>query len=95
MAVVDISGRPYAVLDINFEGERLGDLPTEMVRHFLQSFAFAAGMTLHIRLLAGDNDHHRAEAVFKALAKALLAATRLEPRLAGEAPSTKGVVERG
>jgi imidazoleglycerol-phosphate dehydratase len=94
LAVVDISGRPYAALDIRFTGEKLGDLPTEMISHFLQSFAFSSGMTLHLRLLAGENDHHRAEAIFKALARALLAATRIEPRLAGEAPSTKGMVER-
>jgi imidazoleglycerol-phosphate dehydratase len=95
MVVIDISGRPYAVLDIPFQSERLGELPTEMIKHFLQTFAFAAGITMHIRLLAGENDHHKSEAVFKALAKALMAATRLEPRLAGEAPSTKGILERG
>lgn len=95
LAVVDISGRPFAALDLSFAGERLGELPTEMVPHFLRTFAFEARLTLHVRLLAGESDHHRAEAIFKALAKALMAATRIEPRLAGEVPSTKGVIERG
>lgn len=95
LVAVDLSGRPHAALDISFSGERLGNLPTEMIPHFLHSFALEARLTLHIRLLAGQNDHHRAEAIFKALARALMAATRIESRLVGEIPSTKGVLERG
>ena len=87
---LDISGRPYAVLDMPFAGERIGQLPTEMIEHFLWSLAQNAGLTLHVRLLAGRNDHHRAEGVFKALARALDIATRLDPRIAGVIPSTKG-----
>jgi imidazoleglycerol-phosphate dehydratase len=89
---LDLSGRPYAVLDLPFGGPMLGTLPTELVAHFLQSLAHEARMTLHARVLAGDNDHHRAEAVFKALARALESATRLDPRLGGGIPSTKGTL---
>ena len=70
-----------------------GLIGSEMVRHFLRSFATEARITLHIRLLAGENDHHRAEATFKALARALDAATRYDPRIAGIVPSTKGVLD--
>jgi imidazoleglycerol-phosphate dehydratase len=94
-AVVDISGRPFAAVDLPFAGEMIGQMPTEMVRHFLRSFAAEARVTLHIRLLAGENDHHRAEAAFKALARALDAATRPDPRIAGVVPSTKGVLDGG
>lgn len=92
LAALDISGRPYLVADIPFAGERIGALPTEMIEHFLWSFAQNAGLTLHLRLLAGRNDHHRAEAIFKALARALGAAVRLDPRMEGIIPSTKGTL---
>jgi imidazoleglycerol-phosphate dehydratase len=92
-AVVDISGRPFAALHLPFAGERIGEMPAEMVPHFLRSFATEARITLHVRLLAGENDHHRAEACFKALARALDAATTRDPRIAGVVPSTKGVLE--
>jgi imidazoleglycerol-phosphate dehydratase len=94
-AVVDISGRPFAAVDLPFAGEMIGGMPTEMVRHFLRSFAAEARITLHVRLLAGENDHHRAEAACKALARALDAATRPDPRIAGVVPSTKGVLDGG
>ena len=92
-AVVDISGRPFAAVDLPFAGERIGEMPAEMVPHFLRSFATEARITLHVRLLAGENDHHRAEACFKALARALDAATTHDLRIAGVVPSTKGVLE--
>jgi imidazoleglycerol-phosphate dehydratase len=92
LVALDLSGRPWAALDIPFDGERLGQLPTEMIEHFLWSFAQHAGLTLHIRLLAGRNDHHRAEAIFKALARALGQATRIDPRRQGAIPSTKGTL---
>ncbi len=91
--VVDISGRPFAAIDLPFAGERIGAMPAEMVPHFLRSFAMEARITLHVRLLAGENDHHRAEACFKALGRALDAATRHDPRIAGIVPSTKGVLD--
>jgi imidazoleglycerol-phosphate dehydratase len=87
---VDLSGRGFAAVDLPFGGEMIGALPTEMVPHFLRSFAVEARLTLHVRLLAGENDHHRAEATFKALARALELATRLDPRIADQVPSTKG-----
>ncbi|MGI8550366.1 MAG: imidazoleglycerol-phosphate dehydratase HisB [Dehalococcoidia bacterium] len=93
MVVVDIRGRGHASIDLPFHGERIGELPTEMVSHFLKSFAEQARLTLHVRLMAGENDHHRAESAFKALARALAAATRLDPRIAGVVPSSKGVLE--
>ena len=87
-AVVDVGGRPYAVLDIPFRGERVGALPTQLVDHALEAFARTAGVTLHLRA-SGRNDHHVAEAAFKALARALRGAVAPDSRRAGVA-STKG-----
>lgn len=87
-AVLDVGGRPYAVLDIPFRGERIGALPAQLVEHALESLARTGGLTLHLRA-AGRNDHHVAEAAFKALARALRAAVAVDPRRAGVA-STKG-----
>ncbi len=87
---VDISGRPFCVVNAAWTLDRIGELPASLVEHLLCSFATAARLTLHARVLAGENDHHRAEALCKALGRALCAATRLEPRRQGEAPSTKG-----
>ncbi len=89
---VDISGRPHCVLDVTWTLERIGELPASLFEHLLCSFATEARLTLHARVLAGENDHHRAEAVCKALGRALAAATRIEPRLQGRAPSTKGTI---
>jgi imidazoleglycerol-phosphate dehydratase len=91
-AVVDISGRPYAATSFDWIGERIGEAPTEMVAHVLQSLAVGARLTLHVRQLAGANDHHIAEAAMKALGRALDAATRLDERIAGMVPSTKGTL---
>jgi imidazoleglycerol-phosphate dehydratase len=89
---LDLSGRGFAAIDVPFRGEMIGTLPTEMVPHFLRSFAIEGRLTLHVRLLAGENDHHRAEATFKALARALELATRVDPRIASQVPSTKGAL---
>src|SRR5215207_1504328 len=89
---VDLGGRGWASIDLPFRGPTLGGLSSEMIPHLLQSFATEGRFGLHVRLLAGENDHHRAEATFKALARALDDATRPDPRLAGEVPSTKGVI---
>lgn len=91
-AVLDLSGRPFAAIGLDFVGERIGEAPAEMVSHVLQSFSVGARLTLHVRQLAGANDHHIAEAAMKALGRALDAATRLDPRIAGEVPSTKGTL---
>ena len=87
-SVVDVGGRPYAVIDLPFRGERVGGLPIQLVEHALEAFARAAGVTLHLRG-AGRNDHHLAEAAFKALGRALRAACAPDPRREGVA-STKG-----
>jgi imidazoleglycerol-phosphate dehydratase len=87
-AVVDVGGRPYAVIDLPFRGERVGVLPLQLIEHALESFAQTSGTTLHLRG-SGRNDHHLAEAAFKALARALRAACETDPRRDGVA-STKG-----
>ena len=88
---LDLSGRPYAVIDLPFRGERMGELSTQLVEHALGSFAQAAGATLHLSG-TGRNDHHLAEAAFKALARSLRAAVTIDPRRSGVA-STKGSLE--
>lgn len=89
---VDLGGRAWASIDLPFHGTSIGGLSTELIPHVLQAMATDGRFALHVRLLAGENDHHRAEATFKALARALDDATRPDPRLQGEVPSTKGVI---
>lgn len=91
-AVVDASGRGFAVVQATFSGPRIGSLETHLVQHFLETFAREAGITLHASVLVGENDHHIAEALFKALARALDGATQIDPRLADAVPSTKGTL---
>lgn len=86
--VIDVGGRPYAVVELPFRGERVGGLPLQLVEHALEAFARTAGVTLHVRA-AGRNDHHIAEAAFKALGVALREACQEDPRRRGS-PSTKG-----
>ena len=88
-AVVDISGRPFADVNLNLQRERIGNLSCEMLPHFFSSFATSASITLHVDVLKGKNDHHRAESAFKALALALRAAFKREGT---DIPSTKGVL---
>jgi imidazoleglycerol-phosphate dehydratase len=87
---VDLSGRGYSVLDMQFNDNDMFGFPTDLVRHFLETLAIEAKMNLHARVVYGTNDHHKAEATFKALGRALGAATRIDPRISGELPSTKG-----
>jgi imidazoleglycerol-phosphate dehydratase len=87
-AVVDVGGRPYAVVELPFRGDRAGELPLQLVEHAIEAFARTAGATIHLRG-AGRNDHHLAEAAFKALGRALRAASEPDPRRRGVA-STKG-----
>ncbi len=89
---VDISGRGYAVCEARWSGAAVGGLPTDLVAHFLDAFAREAGIGVYARVLAGAIDHHKAEALFKALGRALGDATRVEPRLQGRAASTKGTL---
>ncbi|KAG0315554.1 imidazoleglycerol-phosphate dehydratase [Podila horticola] len=89
-AVVDISGRPHASIDLGLKREMIGTLSCEMIPHVMESFAQAAGITLHVDVLKGFNDHHRAESAFKALAVALKSA--IERTGTNDVPSTKGVL---
>ena len=89
-AVVDLSGRPFAAVDLKLVRDSIGAIACENLGHVLRSFATAARITLHVEVLAGENDHHRAEAAFKAVALALGAAVTRTG--AGDVPSTKGVL---
>lgn len=92
---VDLGGRGYYVQRHPFVPQPFGQLDTDLVRHFLETFAFEARINLHIVTLYGSNAHHQVEAVFKALGRALDAATQLDPRLGERLPSTKGHIETG
>ncbi|MDD5510277.1 MAG: imidazoleglycerol-phosphate dehydratase HisB [Dehalococcoidales bacterium] len=91
--VVDLSGRGYTVLDLPFSDNDMFGFPTDLVRHFLETFAVEARINLHARFLYGVNDHHKAEALFKALGRALDKATRIDERIRGKLPSTKEFLE--
>jgi imidazoleglycerol-phosphate dehydratase len=90
---VDISGRGYTVLDLPFADNDMFGFPTDLIRHFLETFATEGRLNLHAKVVYGVNDHHRAEALFKALGRALDMATRVDERISGELPSTKGLLE--
>ena len=92
MVALDLSGRGYAVVNSGLEGQTVETLPGEMVDHLLESFALEAKLNLHVRILDGKNGHHKAEAIFKALAKSLRHALTPDPRSGGRVPSTKGTI---
>ena len=92
LVALDLGGRPYAVVKAAFDDPVIGDLPSDLVRHFLEVFALEARMNLHAQVLVGGNDHHKAEAIFKALARALRQALTVDPRVAEDVPSTKGTI---
>lgn len=89
---LDVSGRPYTVFRAEWRTATIGQFPTDLVEHFFESFAVHARLTLHARSEYGRNDHHVAEALFKALARALRAAVAIDPRRSG-VPSTKGTLD--
>ncbi|MAH39531.1 MAG: imidazoleglycerol-phosphate dehydratase [Dehalococcoidales bacterium] len=89
MVAVDISGRGYTVLELPFVDNDMTGFATDLIRHFLEAFASEAKLNLHARIIYGTNDHHKAEALFKALGKALDKATGIDERISGELPSTK------
>lgn len=89
---VDLGGRPYARVELPFIRDLVGELPTENVAHLLESFASEGRFNLHLKVEGGGNDHHVAEAAMKALARALRDAVGVDPRAAGEIPSTKNVL---
>jgi len=91
---VDISGRAYTVLELPFTGNDMAGFPTDLIRHFLESLAIEARLNLHANITYGTNDHHKAEALFKALGRALDVATGVDARISGELPSTKKRLER-
>ena len=92
LVAVDLGGRPYCVVQATFATPRVGQLGTDLVPHLLESLAFHGRLNLHAQVFYGHNDHHTVEALFKALGRALDAATRLDPRLSEAIPSTKGVL---
>jgi imidazoleglycerol-phosphate dehydratase len=89
---IDVSGRPFLVFKAKFGRDKVGAFDTELVQEWFQAFAMNAGITLHVEVLSGTNDHHIAEACFKGLARALRAAFAIDPRALGEVPSTKGTL---
>lgn len=91
-AAVDLSGRPFLVFDVPVARARVANFDLDMLQEFFRAFAFNAETTLHVKMHYGHNLHHVTEAVFKAVARALVQATRLDPRIAGLLPSTKGVL---
>ncbi|TAK46762.1 MAG: imidazoleglycerol-phosphate dehydratase HisB [Xanthobacteraceae bacterium] len=88
--VIDISGRPVLVFKAEFSRDKIGEFDTDLVREWFNAFALNAGVTLHVETLYGTNNHHISESCFKGLARALRAAVAIDPRAAGEVPSTKG-----
>ncbi len=92
MVAVDFSGRAYTQLELSFSGNDMAGFATDLIRHFLESLAVEARINLHARVLYGTNDHHKAEALFKALGRALDMATRVDERTSGRLPSTKGLL---
>ncbi len=93
VVVIDLSGRGYHVLELPFDDNDMTGFPTDLVRHFLEAFAIEGKLNLHARIAYGVNDHHKAEALFKALGRALDKATRVDTRIIGELPSTKEFLE--
>jgi imidazoleglycerol-phosphate dehydratase len=89
---IDLSGRSYAVIHAEWQTPYVGNIPTTLFPHFFESFAMTARCNLHARVLYGRDDHHQAEALFKAWARALDIATQIDPRRAGSIPSTKGMM---
>jgi len=92
VAAIDLSGRPFSVIDLNVRAQQVGDLPTELVQDFFEGFANAARANVHLKVLYGRSSHHQIEAVFKAFARALRVACAKDRRLARMLPSTKGLL---
>jgi imidazoleglycerol-phosphate dehydratase len=93
LVALDIGGRGYTAFEANFNDTSIEKMSPDMIRHFFVSFASEAKLNIHAKVLDGIDDHHKAEAMFKALARALDAATRLDERIAGKIPSTKDTIE--
>lgn len=93
LVALDIGGRGYTVFEATFNNSTIDKMPADLIRHFFVSFASEGKINIHARVMSGINDHHKAEALFKALARALDAATGLDERLEGRVPSTKDTIE--
>ena len=91
LCAIDLSGRPYLVFDAPFSSDRVGEMDTQMAKEFFYAVSYAAGMNLHLKVLYGENDHHKMEALFKAFAKALDQATQTDARIV-DVLSTKGTL---
>lgn len=89
---LDISARPYLIWRVQFSKPKLGEMDTELFKEWFHAFAHAAGITLHVETLYGENNHHIVESCYKGLARALRAAVAIDPRAAGAVPSTKGTI---
>ena len=89
---LDISNRPYLIWRVEFSKPKLGDMDTELFKEWFQAFAQAAGITLHVENLYGENNHHIVESCYKGIARALRQAIEIDPRKADDVPSTKGVL---
>ncbi|PCJ68821.1 MAG: imidazoleglycerol-phosphate dehydratase [Rhodobiaceae bacterium] len=89
---IDVSGRPYLIWKVELSKPKLGEMDTELFKEWFQAFAQAAGITLHMENLYGENNHHIVESCFKALARALRLAIEIDPRTADRVPSTKGII---
>jgi imidazoleglycerol-phosphate dehydratase len=89
---IDLSNRPYLIWKVSFGHDKLGTMDTELFKEWFQAFAQAAGATLHVETLYGDNDHHIVESCYKALARALREAVEIDPRRVDAVPSTKGTL---
>ncbi|MBZ0320864.1 MAG: imidazoleglycerol-phosphate dehydratase HisB [Anaerolineae bacterium] len=92
--VIDLSGRPYTIVHADFDTPTIGQMPTSLVTHVFESIATHARMNLHAQVFYGRDDHHKAEALFKALGRALRGAVELDPRRQGIIPSTKGTLTK-
>jgi imidazoleglycerol-phosphate dehydratase len=91
---IDLSGRPYSVIQAEWYAPYIGNIPTTLFPHFFESFAITSRCNLHARVLYGRDDHHQAEALFKAWGRAMDNATQIDPRRAGVIPSTKGTLTK-
>lgn len=92
IVALDIGGRGYSVIEMPFSHQSISEMPADLIHHFLVSFASEAKINIHAKVMSGINDHHKAEAVFKALARALDTATRIDDRIAEITPSTKDII---
>ena len=92
LVALDLSGRPFLAFDAAVPAERIGNYDPDLTEEFFMALTRSAGITLHIRLLSGRNSHHIVEGVFKAVARALRVAVEVDPRAAGDVPSTKGIL---